>query len=305
MLQQLEQSAPLLGEASRRVSYQALEKSGSGGDGGGGGGCTARFVALLGSSGGKIVLDWGGFVAFYALETRRAFTFAACAACAVQLFCMSLTHLRSVHARRNSGGSGGSGGRIHRVMVVSPKDFDLGFTLTFAALAAASASCAAAPAVLQLWANALVNLAMAAIALAGAARGRGGFVVDYALEGGMPPRMARDPTMRAVLGEATAEWGLVFLGMGGACAVAPLYRSAGGGGGGGGGGGPHTRRTYAILDAVFTYALQYALLLWALLRSTVLQPRQSRARAAWLRRSPEQYAAAHGFGLPGAAAAAR
>eukprot|EP01052_Picozoa_sp_SAG31_P052941 SAG31_NODE_13323_length_877_cov_0.835476_1_plen_224_part_10 len=170
-----------------------------------GGCCLSKLEGCLGSWLARFVCDWGPLCLFYALQGSGLGT-ASAAALGLGLACMLVTHCRSLIDPR----------------AVSPKVLDVGFVATFVFFAGAGFVCAAAAALCGLWANALMDGAIAAIVLAGIMLGQP-FVAAFAVEAGLPASIATDPYFVAVMTELTWPWLYAFAAMTAVSSVASLY----------------------------------------------------------------------------------
>ena len=245
-----------------------------------------RLRAALDLAPVKAFLDWAPLILFYALDGPLPFGVASAVALAAGVACMSATHLRSKLDPR----------------VSSPKVLDVGFVVTFAAFTVAGFASARSAHVTIMWANALMDGALAAIVAAGVALGEP-FTLPYAVEMGLPLEIARTPFLLRILSGAALEWCYAFAAMAAVSSVAPFYRCAVLGARDGAGCYAPSDGAYRALNAAFTYGAQYCILGAMFVKSFWYEPRKERLDAEFVRRSPEAYAAAHG--APALAADAR
>ena len=247
-----------------------------------------RLRAALDAAPVKAFLDWAPLILFYVLDGALPFGVASAVALFAGVLCMSMTHLRSKLDAR----------------VSSPKVLDVGFVVTFAAFTVAGFASAQSAHVTIMWANALMDAALAAIVAAGVALDEP-FTLPYAVEMGMPLEIARTPFILRVLRAAALEWCYVFAAMAAVSGVAPFYRCAVVGTHDGAGCLAPSNATYRVLNATFTYGAQYAILGVMFAKSFWLDPRKERLDAEFVRRAPEAYAAEHGVPALVAGATAR
>ena len=236
-----------------------------------------RLRAALDLAPVKAFLDWAPLILFYALDGPLPFGVASAVALAAGVACMSATHLRSKLDPR----------------VSSPKVLDVGFVVTFAAFTVAGFASARSAHVTIMWANALMDGALAAIVAAGVALDEP-FTLPYAVEMGLPLEIARTPFLLRILSGAALEWCYAFAAMAAVSSVAPFYRCAVLGARDGAGCYAPSDGAYRALNAAFTYGAQYCILGGMMFKDFYLEPRHAKAVQAWVDRAPADYVAAHG-----------
>jgi GNAT superfamily N-acetyltransferase len=141
---------------------------------------------------------------------------------------------------------------------------------------------------MDIWANAVMNAALAVIAAVGIWAGSP-FVKPFAIEAGLPQFLADEPFMTAILNDLTWPWVGYFAAMTAVCCVAPLYQCFF----------ADLEKpqnsTYDNLNIAFTYVCQYSILAFAITFGT--SP-PGAGTAEWLQCTPAEYAAEYGVPLP-------
>ena len=174
--------------------------------------------------------------------------------------------------------------------VVFPKVLDVGFIIIFFLFTIICfAGDKSVQYMLNIWSNALMNGLLAPVIYLGCVMNRP-FVLAYALEAGLPPKMASEPSILYKLNQDAMEWVYAVLLMCFVSCIAPWYLCSSSENG------CYSIQndTYNNLNMIFTNATQYAILGYMLWKFMYLEPKKRQETEAWTFRTSQEIQAAYG-----------